>query len=249
MKGREEVPVQQGKGKRAVILLSGGLDSSTSLAKALSEGYDVHPVLFHYGQRHSRELESSLRIAEYYGLKVKRINVDLTQIGGSSLTSDMNVEDHNPEDIGSEIPSTYVPSRNIIFLSMAASYAETINANTIIYGANSVDYSGYPDCRPEFVSAMEKALALGTKIGNESGFSIEVPLQFLTKTEIIKLGSELDVPYELTWSCYRGGDKACGHCDSCILRLKGFMGAGITDPVEYLDYPEFYREFLQRKVK
>lgn len=237
------------KDKKAVVLLSGGIDSSTSLAQAIGEGYTVFPVLFKYGQRHSREVESSLRIAEHYGKVVKVIEVDLTQIGGSSLTSEMEVEDHDPDSIGESIPATYVPSRNIIFLSLAASYAETVGADTLIYGANSVDYSGYPDCRPEFVNAMEHALSLGTRTGNNNGFRIVVPLQFLTKGEIVRKGIELEVPFSLTWSCYRGGKKACGTCDSCVLRLKGFMEAGYRDPIEYSEYPAFYRHYLETLKK
>lgn len=239
--------VQQGTDEKAVILLSGGVDSSTSLSKAIKDGFDLFPVLFRYGQKHSREIESSLRIAEHYGKAVKIIDVDLTQIGGSSLTSEMDIQDHDPEKIGDSIPSTYVPSRNIIFLSIAASYAETVGAHTLIYGANSIDYSGYPDCRPEFVNAMEKALKLGTKQGTENGFRIIVPLQYLTKGEIIRMGKSLHVPYQYTWSCYRGGKKACGKCDSCILRLRGFMEAGEVDPIEYEIYPAFYEEYLKNK--
>lgn len=246
MRAREEVPVQQGKNKQAVLMLSGGVDSSTVAAKAISEGYSIFPVLFHYGQRHSRETESSLKIAEHYGLDIKTINMDLRQIGGSSLTSAMDVEYHSPQEIGKEIPTTYVPSRNIIFLSIAASYAETLGISTILYGANSVDYSGYPDCRPEFVKAMERALSLGTKIGTENEFRILVPLQNLTKGEIISMGTQLGVPYELTWSCYEGEERACGKCDSCLLRLRGFMDAGMKDPIEYSEYPDFYREYIEK---
>lgn len=233
--------------RKTVILLSGGLDSSTSAAKMIHEGYSVYPVSFSYGQRHSRELESALRISRHFNLELKEISIDLTQIGGSSLTSSQDLKDHPVEEIGREIPSTYVPSRNIIFLSLASSYAEVIGASTITYGANSVDYSGYPDCRPEFVSAMEKTLNLGTKSGIDSGIRIVAPLQFLTKGEIIKQGIELKVPYQYTWSCYRGGDRACGTCDSCILRLKGFVEADIPDPLEYERLPDFYVEFLNKK--
>ncbi len=230
-----------------MILLSGGIDSSTAVAKSLEDGYALYPLLFNYGQRHSRELDSSRKIAEHYSLKVKTIQVDLTQIGGSSLTSGEEVDNHEFEDIGKSIPTTYVPSRNIIFLSMASSYAEVVGATSIIYGANSVDYSGYPDCRPEFVRAMERALNLGTKKGVESGFRIEAPLQYLTKGEIIREGLKLGVPYELTWSCYRGEEKACGKCDSCLLRLKGFMEANSVDPVDYSSYPDFYAEYIDKK--
>lgn len=249
MRALEGVRVPQEKNRKAVILLSGGIDSSTALARAVADGYELYPLLFRYGQRHSREADSSIAVAEHYGLRVKQIEVDLSQIGGSSLTSGMEVQDHSPEEIGKEIPTTYVPSRNIIFLSMAASFAEVIGASCIIYGANSVDYSGYPDCRPEFVNAMEMALNLGTKAGTETGFRISAPLQYLTKGEIIKQGRRLKVPYELTWSCYRGGEKACGKCDSCVIRLKGFMEAGLPDPLEYSYVPGFYRDFLENDKK
>lgn len=168
--------------------------------------------------------------------------MDLRQIGGSSLTSDSPVPSRNIDEIKEEIPVTYVPSRNTIFLALAAAYAETVGATEIFIGANAIDYSGYPDCRPGFFNAMEETLNLGTKLGIERGLRINVPLQYLSKAEIIKMGVKLGVPYEKTTSCYNGNEKACGECDSCLLRLKGFQEAGMLDPVEYEKYPDFYHE-------
>lgn len=233
---------------KAVVLLSGGLDSSTVLAMALDKGYEVYALSFDYGQRHSKELESAKKIAKYYNVPHKILKIDLRQIGGSALTDDIEIPSRNVEDIEKEIPITYVPARNTILLSYALAYAEVIDADAIFYGANAIDYSGYPDCRPEYVEAFEKCANLGTKRGIE-GKSIKIiaPIIHMTKAEIIKKGMELGVPYELTWSCYRGGKKACGRCDSCLLRLKGFIEAGYEDPIEYERYPEFYLEYLRRK--
>ncbi len=233
---------------RAVVLLSGGLDSSTVLAMALDMGYEVHALSFDYGQRHARELESARKIAEYYNVPHKILKIDLRQIGGSALTDDIEVPSRSVEDIEKEIPITYVPARNTILLSYALAYAEVIEADAIFYGANAIDYSGYPDCRPEYVEAFEKCANLGTKRGvTGNPIKIIAPIIHMTKAEIIKKGMELGVPYELTWSCYRGGEKACGRCDSCLLRLKGFMEAGHEDPLEYEHYPEFYLEYIRRK--
>jgi len=234
---------------RAVALLSGGLDSTTALAIAVSMGYDVYPITFVYGQRHRREIESAKKIAKYYGLKLKIINVDLNKIGGSALTDNFEVpERESYNEIGSGIPITYVPARNTIFLSIALSYAEAIGAEKIFIGVNALDYSGYPDCRPEYIEEFNRLSSLATRVGIE-GRPIEVlaPLINMTKGEIIKRGLELKVPYELTWSCYRGGDKACGKCDSCVLRLKGFMESNSLDPLEYEHYPEFYRKYMEEK--
>jgi 7-cyano-7-deazaguanine synthase len=231
--------------KKAVVLISGGLDSPTVLAYAIGHGYSVYPLSFDYGQRHIKELKSSRAICDYYKLKLKLIKIDMRQIGGSALTDDINVPERGIENIENEIPVTYVPARNTIFLSLAAAYAETINASSLFIGANAIDYSGYPDCRPDFFNSMEKTLNLGTEYGIEHGFKIKVPLQFLTKADIVKLGRRLHVPYRLTWSCYKGGQKACGKCDSCILRLKGFMEAGDFDDIEYETYPEFYMQYLK----
>ncbi len=235
---------------RAVVLLSGGLDSATTLAIAIHRGYEVHALSFDYGQRHSRELESARKIASYYNVPHKILKVDLRQIGGSALTEDIEVPEREIEEIKNEIPSTYVPARNTILLSFALAYAEVIDADAIFYGANAIDYSGYPDCRPEYVEAFERLANLGTKRGVEGRpIKIEAPLIHMTKAEIIKKGMELGVPYELTWSCYRGGEKACGRCDSCLLRLKGFMEAGYEDPLEYETYPDFYLEYLRKRRK
>lgn len=235
--------------KKAVVLLSGGLDSSTVLAYAVSLGYEVHAISFDYGQRHSREMNSSEEIARYYGVDRKIVRVDLRAIGKSALTDDIDVPSRDLESIPEEIPVTYVPARNTIFLSIAAAYAESIGSTDIFIGANAIDYSGYPDCRPEYFNAMEKALTLGTEIGLKKGMHINVPLQYLTKADIIRMGLKLGVPYEKTWSCYRGGQRACGECDSCLLRLKGFMEAGSEDPLEYEKYPAFYKEYVEKRKK
>jgi len=235
---------------RAVVLLSGGLDSSTVLAIALEMGYEVHALSFDYGQRHSRELESAKKIAKYFNVPHKIIKIDLRQIGGSALTDNIDVPERNVDEIEKEIPITYVPARNTILLSLALGYAEVIDADAIFYGANAIDYSGYPDCRPEYVEAFERVANLGTKRGVEGKhIKIIAPIIHMTKAEIIKKGMELGVPYELTWSCYKGGKRACGKCDSCLLRLKGFMEAGYEDPLEYETYPQFYIDYLKKKGK
>ena len=228
---------------RALVLMSGGLDSTTVLAYAVSQGYEVTGLSFDYGQRHRIELESSRRIAEYYGIRRNVFRVDLTQIGGSSLTGDIPVEKGQFGRV--EVPNTYVPGRNIIFTSIAGGYADIEGIETIMLGVNAVDYSGYPDCRPEFISSMEKTLRLG--MARSQNLSISAPLQKLSKSEIIRMGMKLGAPYELTHSCYEGGEKACGKCDSCLLRLKGFMESGFIDPVEYETYPEFYRKYLENE--
>ncbi len=223
--------------KKAVVLLSGGLDSTVTLAKAKEEGYDLYPLSFSYGQRHYKELESARKIAEYYDAKDHKImSIDLTQIGGSALTDkDIEIpENRNEEEIGGNVPITYVPARNTILLSFAIGYAEVIGADAVFIGANALDYSGYPDCRPGFFEAFQRVAELGTKTGVEGRpVQIKYPLIDLTKAEIVKEGVRLKAPLHLTWSCYKGGDKACGKCDSCILRLKGFKEAGIEDPIEY----------------
>ncbi len=234
--------------EKAVCLLSGGLDSATVLAIARSKGYECHAISFSYGQRHERELLSSERLAEHFNTDRVVSSIDLRDIAKSSLTGHGEVQKRDVHEISEEIPNTYVPSRNIIFLSIAASYAESIGAKHIFIGANAIDYSGYPDCRPEFYNAFEYALNLGTKSGLENGFKIHVPLQFLKKSEIIKMGTELGVPYEMTTSCYEGGEEACGECDSCILRLQGFMEADLIDPVKYRKIPGFYQDYLEKKV-
>ncbi len=223
--------------KKAIVLLSGGLDSTVTLAFALSEGREVIPVSFRYGQRHSRELEAAKEVASHYGLKHHIvIDLDLSAYRKSALTSkDVKVPKRGSvSEIKEGIPSTYVPARNIIFLSIAAGVAETEGADEIFIGANSIDYSGYPDCRPEFFEAFEEVLRKGTKAGVE-GNAVRVvhPILRMNKAEIVLLGKRLGAPLHLTWSCYEGGSKACGRCDSCLLRLKGFEEAGSKDEIEY----------------
>jgi len=233
---------------RSIVLLSGGLDSATVLAYAISKGYKPVAISFDYGQRHGKELESGKRICDHFGVERKVVNFNMRQIGGSSLTSEMDVETRNIDELSKSIPTSYVPARNTIFLSIASAYAEVLDARTIFIGANAVDYSGYPDCRPEFFNTMEDAINLGTKLGQDTRIRISVPLQYLTKGEIIKMGMKLGVPYELTHSCYRGEDEACGECDSCLLRLKGFMESGYRDPVKYKKYPDFYEKYIGLSV-
>lgn len=223
--------------KKAVVLLSGGLDSSTCVGIAKNEGYEIYALTFNYGQRHNKEIESAKAIAEYFCVAEHRIiDIDLRQIGGSALTDDsIEVpEDRDLEIIGEDIPKTYVPARNTILLSFALAYAEVIDADAIYIGANALDYSGYPDCRPEYYKAFEEVARLGTKRGVEGRpVEIKFPLINMSKSEIIRTGIRLGVPYELTWSCYKGGKKACGVCDACKLRIKGFKEAGFADPIEY----------------
>lgn len=223
--------------KKAVVLLSGGLDSSTTAAIAKSEGYELYAVTFDYGQRHSRELESAIAVAEHLGVKDHiTIAFDMRGIGGSALTDNIDVPTgRSTEEMSEEIPVTYVPARNTIFLSFALAYAETVDAEDIFIGVSQVDYSGYPDCRSEFIEAFEKTANLATKAGVEgkSKFRIRTPLIDLTKAQTIQKGLELGIDYSLTWSCYQGGERACGKCDSCLLRLAGFRDAGASDPLEY----------------
>lgn len=225
--------------KKAVVLISGGLDSAVTLAKAKEEGYEVYPLSFDYGQRHDKELESAKEIAKWYSAKEHKIlKIDLVQIGGSALT-DKNIpvpEKRKVEEMGKDIPITYVPARNTVLLAFAIGYAEVVNAEAVFIGANALDYSGYPDCRPEYFEAIQKVAELGTRKGVEGKpIQIKAPLIKMTKAEIVKEGARLNVPFHLTWSCYKGGEKACGKCDSCILRLKGFKEAGLEDPIEYED--------------
>ncbi|SFG23665.1 7-cyano-7-deazaguanine synthase QueC [Sporolactobacillus nakayamae] len=220
--------------KKAVIVLSGGLDSTTCMSIANNVGYELCPITFCYGQRHQREVEQAKKIAAFYEVKEHRI-VDLDffrQLGGSALT-DASIR--VPED-GTEkgIPVTYVPARNMIFLSLATAYAEVIGADTIFTGVSSVDYSGYPDCRPEFIRSMNQTINLATKTGvSAHHLTIKTPLMHLTKADTVRLGMKLSAPYQLTTSCYNGGEKACGTCDSCRLRIKGFKEAGLVDPIPY----------------
>lgn len=223
--------------KLAVVLLSGGLDSAVTLAKAKEEDYKLYPLSFDYGQRHKKELDSARKIVEHYKIEDHKIfKIDLAQIGGSALT-DMKIkvpELRAESKIKEKIPETYVPARNTILLSLALGYAEVVGAGSIFIGANSLDYSGYPDCRPEFLEAFQKVAELGTKASAEGApIIIKYPLISMTKAEIVKEGIRLNVPLHLTWSCYKGGEIACGKCDSCVFRLKGFSEAGLNDPIEY----------------
>jgi 7-cyano-7-deazaguanine synthase len=223
-----------GQKKKAVIVLSGGLDSTTCMGIAKAEGYELYAITFHYGQRHNREVEQAKQVSRFYDVKDHRI-VNLTflqEIGGSALTdNDMAVPKSGEEE---GIPSTYVPARNLIFLSLATAYAEVVGAEAIYTGVSAVDYSGYPDCRPEFIESMSKTIQLATKAGStDESIRIETPLIQLSKSETIRTGIQLGVPYELTTSCYLGNEVACGVCDSCQLRLKGFKEAGVPDPIAY----------------
>ena len=228
----------KGKSKKAVILLSGGLDSTTALAIARAEGFEPYTISFRYGQRHDIELEAAKKVSQRFGAKGHTvIDINLRQLGGSALTSDIDVpKGRNAEEMAGNIPVTYVPARNTIFLSIALGWAEVLGASDIFIGVNALDYSGYPDCRPEFIDAFEKMANLGTKAGVEGkGFRIHTPLIRMTKGEIIKKGMELGVDYSLTHSCYDPTPEglACGECDSCLLRKKGFADAGIKDPLRY----------------
>lgn len=216
--------------KKAVILLSGGLDSATVLYAAISKGYEPHCLIFDYGQRHCKEIDQAKKIARHAKAKYHLVKIDLPW-GGSSLLGRSKKIPRNRSIDHKEIPSTYVPARNIIFLSFAASYAEALGAEAVFIGANAIDYSGYPDCRPEFFASYQAALKKGTKQGVQ-GKAIKVfaPLISKTKAQIIKMGDKLKVPYEITWSCYKGGRRPCGECDSCVLRQKGFDAVGIVDP-------------------
>ena len=220
--------------KRAVILLSGGLDSATVVAMARAEGYSCYTMSFDYGQRHRAELDAAARVARDLGaVEHKVIGLNLDGIGGSALT-DCSID--VPEAPSEGIPVTYVPARNTVFLSLALGWAEVLQAQDIFIGVNAVDYSGYPDCRPEFVEAFEVMANLATKAGVEgNGFRIQAPLQNLSKAQIVQAGVKLGVDYSLTVSCYQADvqGRACGKCDSCRLRAEGFAAAGIADPTRY----------------
>ena len=221
--------------KKAVILYSGGLDSTTCLAIAKANGFEPYALSFSYGQRHSFELDRAREYAPKVGAVEHRVvDIDLRQFGGSALTTDIEVPKDRPID--DAIPITYVPARNTIFLSYALAWAEVLGATDIFIGVNALDYSGYPDCRPEYIAAYESMANLATKAGVEQGgLKIHTPLINLTKAEIIRQGLELDVDYSLTHSCYdpTAAGLSCGLCDSCQLRLKGFREAGLPDPIEY----------------
>lgn len=220
--------------KKAVILLSGGLDSATVVAMAKDQGYACYTMSFDYGQRHRAELNAAARVARDLGVvQHKVIGLNLDGMGGSALT-DKSID--VPETLGEGIPVTYVPARNTVFLSLALGWAEVLEARDIFIGVNAVDYSGYPDCRPEFIEAFERLANLATKAGVEgNGFTIQAPLQNMSKAEIVKAGVALGVDYGLTVSCYQADDEgqACGKCDSCRLRAEGFTAAGVSDPTRY----------------
>lgn len=224
---------------KAVILLSGGLDSATAFAVARSRGFDVHALSVDYGQRHRIELERAAAVARAFGaVEHRTVTLDLRAIGGSALTADVAVpKDRAPDDMTHGIPVTYVPARNTILLGLALGYAETVGAFDLFIGANVLDYSGYPDCRPEFLNAFETLANLATKAGVEGAgrYRIHSPLLKLTKAEIIREGTRLGVDYALTLSCYDpdAQGRACGRCDSCVLRKKGFAEAGVPDPTPY----------------
>ena len=228
----------------AVLLLSGGLDSATVLAHAVHEGYAVHALSVRYGQRHAHEVEAARRLAVRLGAVEHRVaEIDLRLFGGSALTSDVPVPKDRPADeMGHGIPVTYVPARNTIFLSYALAYAEVVGAADLFIGVNALDYSGYPDCRPEFIAAFERLANLATRLGTEGGRRIRVqaPLQQLGKADIIRLGLALGVDYAMTTSCYDPAPDgaACGRCDACVLRLKGFAEVGVVDPARYVTSEE-----------
>lgn len=222
----------------AVVLLSGGLDSTTVLAIAHDQGFRCHALSFRYGQRHVVELESASRVAEEFGVAEHVVaDIDLRLFGGSALTAAIDVPKHDDaDDLGEGIPVTYVPARNTIFLSFAVAWAEVLESSDIFLGVNALDYSGYPDCRPEYVAAYEVMANLATKQGVEGRrLTIHTPLIELTKADIIRTGSALGVDYALTTSCYDPDSNglACGHCDSCLLRRRGFEQAGVADPTRY----------------
>lgn len=221
--------------KKGVILLSGGIDSSTVLAMAADMGYDPHCLTILYGQRHEKEVESARKVAISLGAKEHRIiTLPDGMFSGSSLTFDSEVPVNNDLDDDTGIPSTYVPARNLVFLSIAVSYAESIDADAVFIGVTEIDYSGYPDCRPEFIEAFTRAETLATKRGVEGNpIQIITPIIRMSKGEIVREGLRLGLDYGLTWSCYKGGEKACGICDTCRYRLKGFKEAGIEDPIKY----------------
>ncbi|MBP3401022.1 MAG: 7-cyano-7-deazaguanine synthase QueC [Selenomonadales bacterium] len=220
---------------KAVILLSGGLDSTVCMACAKEAGYELYPISFDYHQRHNIELESAKKVAAFYQVaKHIVIETNMNVIGGSALT-DTSIDVPDGDIKSDEIPVTYVPARNLIFLSYALSYAEAIGAERILIGVNALDYSGYPDCRPAFIEQFQQVANYATKAAavDKKEILIETPLLNLSKKEIVELGTKLGAPLHVSHSCYRGGEKACGVCDSCQLRLKGFREAGIVDPVPY----------------
>ncbi len=218
--------------KKAVVLFSSGLDSTTCLYWALANGYTCETLSISYGQRHEKEIQTARKIGQKLGIKQHFITLDLPWLSPVCSLIDMHqkLPDVPVEKIPTEgIPSTYVPGRNLLFLSLASSLADSIGADCIIAGPNAVDFSGYPDCSPDFYRAAAQAINLGTKLGVTEGIEVLAPLMYLSKAEIVKLAASLKVPFEWTWSCYAGGEKPCGHCDSCKLRAKGFEEAGVHD--------------------
>jgi 7-cyano-7-deazaguanine synthase len=224
---------------KAVVLLSGGMDSATTAAIALKRGFEVHALTFRYGQRHAAELDAARRVAERLGIRQHvTLDIDLRAFGGSALTAEMAVPKDTPmAEIGQRIPATYVPARNTIFLSFALGWAEVLGASDIFMGANAMDYSGYPDCRPEYIQAFQRMADLATRAGVEEGrkLTIHTPLIDLSKREIIERGLALGLDYSLTLTCYDPSPEgaACGRCEACLLRLKGFREGGIEDPARY----------------
>jgi len=222
---------------RAIVLISGGLDSSTALAIAKEKEFEITALTFSYGQRHDKELECARKVCERLGVSEHIVlDIPIGPLLDSALTDESAdiPENRSLSDMSSDVPPTYVPGRNIIFLSIATSLAESVGANTVFIAANAVDYSGYPDCTPVFIEAFQRVVDLGTVAGRQDKLiKIEAPLVNMTKGQIVLEAIRLGVPLELTWSCYRGGEKACGKCDSCRLRLQGFKDAGANDPLEY----------------
>ena len=222
---------------KAVVLVSGGLDSTTCLAMAREKGFDLYALTFNYGQRHDHELNSAKMVVDFFNIQNHSIiDIDLAQFGGSALTDKIDVPKKRDLYDMAEIPVTYVPARNTVFLSLALAWAEVLGSFDIFIGVNALDYSGYPDCRPEYISSFEKTANLATKAGvSGSSFRIHTPLIDLTKSEIVKVGMDLGVDYSLTSSCYDPDQDGnpCGLCDACYLRLKGFKEAGIIDPLNY----------------
>ena len=219
----------------AVALLSGGLDSTTTLAQAIADGCNVTALSFRYGQRHTKELVSAANVAKFFNVKHVIVDIDLSMFRSALTRPEIDVPENRDESqMGQDIPVTYVPARNIIMMSVATGLCESVDADRIYIGANVVDYSGYPDCRPEFFEAFERMIAVGTKAGVE-GHPIRIctPILHSSKADIVRLGKKLGAPLHLTWSCYEGGEKACGRCDSCQLRLAGFKEAGYKDEIEY----------------
>jgi 7-cyano-7-deazaguanine synthase len=230
--------------KKAVCLISGGIDSCVAAFIAKKEGYTIYALTINYGQRHKKEIESAKKIAVFLNAKKHIVlDINLSEFGGSSLVdkSKKIEKDRDFKKIGKNIPSTYVPARNTVFLALALAYAEACATDAVFIGATATDYSGYPDCRAEFIEAFQKLSNVATKKGLENKpIKIIAPLIFLTKSQIIKKGFELKAPLDKTWSCYMGGKKACGRCDSCLLRLKGFKEFGAKDPIEYKYLPDWF---------